>query len=70
MLNGLRQGCLYPSELQSCQRVFDRLCQEMRLERTSDDAADLASQVLIAFQYGHSEEADLYAAVTHRSTAA
>lgn len=67
MLNGFRQGCFYPSELQRCQRVFDKLCEETHLERTSGEAADLAYQVLLAFQYGHTEEADLFVAVRQKA---
>lgn len=66
MLNRLRPNGFSPSELQICQRVFDRLCAERRVERSSGDAEDLAVAVINVFNAGLADEDKLLAAVTGR----
>jgi hypothetical protein len=52
------------SDLKTCQRVFDQLCVERQVERTSEEAWNLASVVLFLFQDGHTDEADLLGAAS------
>lgn len=59
---------LSPDDLAICQRVFDQICADARLDRTSVDGEILASTVLTAFQSGIVEDAELLAAVrAHRA---
>lgn len=66
MLNRLRPTGFSPSELQICQRVFDRLCEERKVDRSSSDAEDLAATIINAFGAGLADEEKLLAAVTGR----
>ena len=66
MLNRLPPHGFSPSELQICQRVFDRICAERRFDRTSGDAEDLAAAVFNMFSGGLTDEEQLLAAVIGR----
>ena len=66
MLNRLRPTGFSPSELQICQRVFDRLCEERKVDRSSSDAEDIAAAVIHMFSGGLADEEKLLAAVTGR----
>ena len=66
MLNRLPLHGFSPSELQICQRVFDRICAERKVERSSGVAEDLAASVISAFSAGLADEEKLLAAVTGR----
>ncbi|MER8574574.1 hypothetical protein NKG99_24180 [Mesorhizobium sp. M1409] len=43
---------LSPDDLATCQRVFNQICADARLDRKSVDGELLASTVLAAFQHG------------------
>lgn len=59
---------LSPDDLAICQRVFDQICVDAKLDRASVDGKALASTVLAAFQTGIVEDAELLAAVrAHRA---
>ena len=57
---------LSPDDLAICQRVFDQICVDAKLDRASVDGKALASTVLAAFQSGIVEDAELLAAVRAR----
>lgn len=57
---------LSPDDLAICQRAFDQICVDARLDRKSVDGELLASTVLAAFQSGITEGAELLAAVRAR----
>ncbi|MES0073306.1 MULTISPECIES: hypothetical protein [unclassified Mesorhizobium] len=63
MLKG-ELAAFWQSDQQICQRVFDRFCVERHFERDSEEARDLATILLILFQCGHTEEADLLGAAS------
>ena len=54
---------LGPDALATCQRVFNRICADAKLERRSVDGEALASAVLANFQQGIVDEKELLAAV-------
>jgi hypothetical protein len=64
VLKCVELGAVWLSDPQTCQRVFDRFCVERHLERATEEARDLATIVLILFQCGHTEEADLLGAAS------
>ena len=53
----------YPSDLQLCQRVFDQVCSERKLDPGSlePDVQRLAATVFTLFENGCSNEAELLA---------
>lgn len=53
---------LSPDDLATCQRVFDQICADAGLDRTSMDGEILASTVLFIFQHGNVDDVDLLAA--------
>lgn len=57
---------LTPDDLATCQRVFDQICADARLDRTSIDGEILASTVLYFFQRGTVDHDELLAAVRAR----
>jgi hypothetical protein len=62
MLRIPQSRLLGPDYLATCQRVFNRICADARLERRSVDGEALASAVLANFQQGIDEK-ELLAAV-------
>jgi hypothetical protein len=56
-------SAFYPSDLQLCQRVFDQVCLERRLDPMSrePDVQQLAATVFSLFENGYSDEAELLA---------
>ena len=54
---------LSPDDLATCQRVFNRICADAKLERRSVDGEALASAVLANFQQGIVDEKELLVAV-------
>jgi hypothetical protein len=67
MLNRVYLAAFCPSDLDTCQRVFERLCVELKVERTSEKAAQLAKIVLFLFHNGLMDEADLLRAASAAS---
>jgi hypothetical protein len=62
MLNRVYLAAFCPSDLQTCQRVFDRLCVQQHFERTSEKAEYLAKVVLFLFHNGIMDETNLFEA--------
>ncbi|MGO4642556.1 hypothetical protein AB4Z43_29460 [Mesorhizobium sp. 2RAF45] len=58
---------LSPDDLATCQRIFDQICADARLDRKWVDGELLALTVLTAFQSGIVEDAELLAAVRGNS---
>ncbi|MER8446352.1 hypothetical protein NKH52_24455 [Mesorhizobium sp. M1066] len=56
-----RNPGFHPSDLQLCQRVFDRVCLERKLDRMSgeSDVQRLAATVFSLFQNGCRNEGEL-----------
>ncbi|TIN24991.1 MAG: hypothetical protein E5Y31_16695 [Mesorhizobium sp.] len=56
-----RNAGFHPSDLQLCQRVFDRVCSERKLDRTSvePDVQLLAATVFSLFENGCRNESEL-----------
>jgi len=54
---------LSPDDLATCQRIFDRICADARLDRKSVDGELLALTVLTAFQSGIVKDAELLSVV-------
>ncbi|MER8375537.1 hypothetical protein [Mesorhizobium sp. M1409] len=56
-----RHPCFHPSDLQLCQRVFDQVCFERKLDRMSlePDVQELAATVFALFEDGCSNETEL-----------
>ena len=56
-----RHPCFYPSDLQLCQRVFDQICCERKLDRMSlePNVQQLAATVFWLFENGCSNESEL-----------
>ncbi|WP_164771723.1 MULTISPECIES: hypothetical protein [Mesorhizobium] len=56
-----RNPGFHPSDLQLCQRVFDRVCSERKLDPKSSepDVQRLAATVFSLFENGYSNEAEL-----------
>lgn len=52
-----------PEDLAVCQRVFDQICAEAKIDRNWDEGEVLAVTVLTFFQHGFAEYDDLLAAV-------
>jgi hypothetical protein len=50
---------LYPSDLDVCRRVFDQICKDEQIARSSLDGEHLASRILAVFQVGERDEAKL-----------
>ena len=68
MLRIPQSHILNPEDLETCQRVFDQICADARLDRKSVDGELLASTVLAIFLSGITEDdAELLAAVRARS---
>ncbi|MER9108101.1 hypothetical protein EOA13_10045 [Mesorhizobium sp. M7A.F.Ca.US.011.01.1.1] len=63
MLNRLDHPNLSPDDLQTCKRVFERLCSERNFDHTSEEAEHIAPAVIRHFQEGHMDEGDLWLAV-------
>jgi len=57
---------LGPDALATCQRVFNRICADAKLERRSVDGEALASAVLASFQRGIVDEEELLEAMRAR----
>ncbi|MER9309778.1 hypothetical protein NKI51_10710 [Mesorhizobium australicum] len=57
---------LSPDDLAICQRVFDQICVDAKLDRASVDGVTLALTVLAAFQNGIVADDELLAAVRAR----
>jgi len=58
---GKRHSGFYPSDLQLCQRVFNQVCSERKLDPRSPEPAvqRLAATVFSLFEHGYSDEAEL-----------
>ncbi|MER9567545.1 hypothetical protein [Mesorhizobium sp. M0571] len=54
-----KQAGLYPSDLDLCQRIFDQVCSDEDIARSSLDGETLAMRILAAFQEAGLDEADL-----------
>ncbi|MES0002846.1 hypothetical protein NKJ90_29380 [Mesorhizobium sp. M0051] len=56
-----RHSCFHPSDLQLCQRVFDQVCFERKLDRMSlePDVQELAATVFVLFENGCRIETEL-----------
>jgi hypothetical protein len=63
-------GVFGPADLDTLQRVFDRLCTERRLAlKDKDQREELARDVIGLFQDGITGEADLWRALSKRRRA-
>ncbi|MER8434105.1 hypothetical protein [Mesorhizobium caraganae] len=67
MLNRMYFAAFCPSDLETCQRAFDRLCAQQHFDRTSAKAEHLAGVVLFLFHNGITDEADLFDAASAAS---
>lgn len=66
MLRAPGSHALGPEDLAACQTVFDKICADAKVERSSVDALILASTVLFAFQHGAVDCEGLLAAVRRK----
>ncbi|RWC26682.1 MAG: hypothetical protein EOS27_24455 [Mesorhizobium sp.] len=57
---------LSPDDLATCQRVFNQICADARLDHSSLDSETLASAVLASFQRGIVDEEELLQAMRAR----
>jgi hypothetical protein len=68
MQHDLSNRCdLSPGDLTLCERVLERLCAERGVDSNGLAAQTLASEVLVAFQHGITDEQALFAFMTARS---
>ena len=58
--------CLSPHDLAICERVFDRICADERLDPLDPDAEILAVMVVAIFRNAHTGECELLEAVRSR----
>ena len=58
--------CLSPHDLAICERVFDRICADERLDPLDPDAEILAVMVVAIFRNAHTGECALLEAVRSR----
>ena len=58
--------CLSPHDLAICERVFDRICADERLDPLDPDAEILAVMVVAIFRNAHTSERELLEAVRSR----
>ena len=65
-LNREHTQALYPSDLASLKSVFDQLCREGDVKPDSDDARNIASDLVRHFQAGITDEIALKVAVRMR----
>jgi hypothetical protein len=60
-------GVFRPADLDMIQRVFDQLCGERRLAQMDKERKeDLAEEIVLVFQNGIEDEADLLQALSKR----
>jgi hypothetical protein len=59
----LQSDFLGPEDLALCQRVFEQVCSDDKMDPGCIDSEDLAAAVLTTFQRGVTNEAELLAAV-------
>lgn len=56
MLNRPSHQAFYPTDLAACQRVFDQLCKERKLDPSSPEVEALGATLFLLFESGCDDE--------------